>query len=88
MKLMTYFQIAVDFAHAQWMCEMINASNSLQSLQDHSQADSETAQTISEEEKQYNLQQQAFLDRLNSHIQELGFKQLACVAHAASQDCR
>ncbi|KAI9611647.1 hypothetical protein H4Q26_008602 [Puccinia striiformis f. sp. tritici PST-130] len=78
---------AGDFAHAQWMCEMINASNSLQSLQDQSQADPETAQAIDEEEKQYNLQQQAFLDCLNSHIQELGSMQPARVAHAVGRDC-
>ncbi|POW11268.1 hypothetical protein PSTT_05463 [Puccinia striiformis] len=70
-----------------WMCEMINASNSLQSLQDQSQADPETAQAIDEEEKQYNLQQQAFLDCLNSHIQELGSMQPARVAHAVGRDC-
>ncbi|KAI7965552.1 hypothetical protein MJO29_001300 [Puccinia striiformis f. sp. tritici] len=78
---------AGDFAHAQWMCEMINASNSLQSLQDQFQANPEPAQAIDEEEKQYNLQQQAFLDCLNSHIQELGSMQPARVAPAVGRDC-
>ncbi|KAA1098581.1 Sister chromatid cohesion protein 2 [Puccinia graminis f. sp. tritici] len=78
---------AADFAHAQWMCEMINASTSLQSLQDQFQTDSEMGQEISEEEKQQSSKRLAFLDHLNSCIRQLGSIQPARITSTVSRDC-
>jgi len=65
-------QTAADFAHAQWIYEMINASNTLQSLQDQCLADSQIAQEVGEEEQLESSKRQAFLHLLNSCIEELG----------------
>ncbi|WAQ85397.1 hypothetical protein PtA15_6A25 [Puccinia triticina] len=78
---------AADFAHAQWTCEMINASKSLQSLEDQLQADSEKGQEIDEEEKQDNAKRHAFLQHMNSYIRELGTMQLARTASTVSRHC-
>jgi hypothetical protein len=86
--LIIYLQTAADFAHAQWMCEMINASTSLQSLQDQFRVDSEIGQEISEEEKQESSKRLAFLDHLNLCIRQLGFIQPAHITSTASRDCR
>ncbi|PLW54207.1 hypothetical protein PCANC_04542 [Puccinia coronata f. sp. avenae] len=67
---------AADFVHAQWIYEMINASRTLQSLLDQSQADLEMGHEIGEEEKRDNLNRQTFLHRLNCCIEELGSMQL------------
>jgi hypothetical protein len=67
---------------------MINASRTLQSLLDQSQADLEMGHEIGEEEKRDNLNRQTFLHRLNCCIEELGSMQLTRRKSTVGRDGR